>query len=205
MRRVGFAAIIFVVMWLCGCQKALPPVQPTAATLPPIAKEATEPFVQPLLVTRSGRILEMLWYYFDGERFPCCGGSGNSLIFSAPGELELSEVGALTRRMYLPEENLKFLEDGASLTHLFQVNLFNCCVLRLKEGTDIDEFAVAWRGKIQKNQWLEGVPEQLLLMRLDSRHILMAVGKQHRVQDMQTAAKRVFADSRVLYHEGLAG
>lgn len=204
MKKFGFTVIILTVMWLCGCQKALPPVQPTAATLPPVASEATEPFVQPLLVTRSGRVLEMLWYYFDGERFPCCGGSGKSLVFSAPGELELSQVEALIQRMYLPEEKLELLEDGASLTHLFQVNLFNCCVLRLKEGTDPESFAKAWRGNIRKNHWLEGVPEQLLLIKLDSRHILMAVGKQQRVQDMQKAAKRVFADSRVLYHEGLA-
>jgi len=204
MKKNGIAALLLAAVWLSGCQKPMPPVQPTAATLPHVTREVTEPFVQPLLVTRSGRILEMLWHFYDGERFPCCGGSGEGLVLSAPGDLDLSDTDALTKRMYLPEAALKDLEEGASLTHLFQVNLFNCGVFRLKEGVDMGRFAAAWRKNLHGRNWLDGIPEQLLLMELDHRHIFMAVGKPQRLQSMENAAKRVFAASRVLYHEGIA-
>lgn len=203
MRKIGLAALLLGTLWLSGCQKPLPPVQPTNATLPPVTRETTEPFVQPLLVTRSGRILEMLWHFYDAEDFPCCGGSGKGLTLSAPGELDLSDTDALTKRMYLPEEVLGDLEEGASLTHLFQVNLFNCGVFRLKDGVDMGHFAAAWRKNLHGRTWLDGIPEQLLLMKLDSRHIFMAVGKPQRLQGMENAAKRVFTASRVLFHEGV--
>ena len=205
MRKSGIVVLVLALFLLTGCQKALPPVQPTAATLPPESKEITEPWVPQLLVTRSGRVLEMLWYYYDGEKFPCCGGSRSGLVVSSPGELDLTDIGALTQRMYLPEENLVYLEDGASLTHLFQVNLFNCGVFRLKEGVDMEAFANAWRRNIHSRTWLDGIPEQMLLMELDGRHILMAVGKTQRLRGIQNAAKRVFADSCVLYREGIVG
>jgi hypothetical protein len=40
-------------------------------------------------------------------------------------------------------------------------------------------------------------------MKLDSRHIFMAVGKPQRLQGMENAAKRVFTASLVLFHEGV--
>lgn len=204
MRKMRLLAACLVALGLCGCGKKVLPL-PTEATLPPMVTEVTEPWAQPYLMTRSGRILEMLWHFYEGEKLPCCGGSGETFVYGAPGDLEMTDTAELTGQFFLPPELLAFLEDGASLRHMLRSNLLTCGVFRLTKDAKMKLFSQAWRENIHKQAWVGGKPQQLLLMELDSRHVLMVLGKRQIVSAMESSAKRVFANSRVLHREGVGG
>lgn len=207
MRKIQISAVclVFCLLWGCGKRVTQNVAEPSEATLPPMVTEVTEPWAQPYLMTRSGRILEMLWHFYEEEKFPCCGGSGETFVSDAPGDLVLTDTATLTGQLFLPPEQLALLEDGASLRHMLRSNLFTCGVFRLTEDAQMKSFTQAWRENIHKQAWIGGKPQQLLLMELDSRHILMVLGKQQKVTAMENSAKRVFANSRVLWREGVCG
>ncbi len=205
MKKTGILAVSLVVLLLWGCNRTQHLPEPTTATLPPLATEEAEPWVQPYLMTRSGRILETLWRFYDGEKFSCYGGSGDTFIAHGPGELSFENADVLIELFFLPAERLEELEEGASLMHMLQQSQFTCGVFRVSEGISGKAFAQAWRENIHRQAWVGGKPERLLIMELDSQHLLLVLGKREKVQAMENAAKKVFSGSKALFREGIAG
>jgi hypothetical protein len=200
MRKMQYLAVILTVLLLNGCSggQDLP-----RNTLPTIPQQITGEALSPFPMTRSGRILERLWHFYDGERFLGYGGSDPS-PGAGPGELDLSDRRAALEKFYLPPEYWDQITEGASLIHLLNPNAFTCGVFCL-EHTDLSGAAKAWRESIHRQRWQGSKPEQLLLMELDQAHILLVLGKPQMVRGMENAAKKVFAQCRLLYRDGLAG
>ena len=201
MKKMRCLAVLCGVFLLAGCSafRKLPPPE----AFPTIPPETTVNPLPQFAVTRSGRVLEQLWHFYDGERFFGYGGNDPTLR-EGPAELDLTCPEEALSPFYVPEEYWHLVAEGASWCNLLNPNAFTCAVLCVDQ-VPLQTAAKLWREKIHRQQWQGGKPEQLLMMDLDSRCILMVLGKPQMVRGMENAAKKVFAKSRLLCRDGLAG
>ncbi len=135
------------------------------------APEATEPAAPAPL-----ELLETVWSAIPEEsRFPAYGGSVTEEIQEGPAALDVTNTDALTYTMLVPEEQAKNISQAAALIHLMNGNAFTCGVYRL-EGVTAEDFTAALRENIQKNPWMCGFPDRLVMAGVGENTVLAAFG-----------------------------
>jgi len=154
--------------------------------------------------TTSAQILENIWAsYEDSQRFAAYGGTMENPVDGAPGDLDISNTDEITTKYMIPEESLSAVTEGASLVHLMNGNIFTSGVFRLQENLDVPSIAKVIRGNIQKNQWICGSPDRLLIAQPESDFLLIAFGSEETMQTLQSKLSIVYPDSQILYSEAI--
>lgn len=206
--------IVTLLLSLAGCRRAnptdtTPSTQPTTEPTVPTAGHTQAPtdnivVPQGSAKTESARILANIWgTYADDERFAVYGGAVENSIADGPGDLDMTNTEELTTRYLLPEAQLSSVDEGASLVHLMNNNIFTGVVFHLVDAADTETVAKALRDNVQNNQWICGQPDQLLIADLDDDHLLMVFGSADAVDTFRGKLTGVYADADMLYDEAI--
>jgi len=199
-------ALIFC---LAGC-RAKPADDTTAAT----DSTVTDPVTQPSDTATSGNdqtdansaaeILSAIWEKYPEEaRFAVYGGMMESPVNSAPGNLDLTNGDEIASKYLLPADLLVQVEEGASLVHLMNSNLFTAAVFKLKAETDTEAFAKTLRENIQKNQWICGQPDKLLIAKPEGEYLLVSFGSEDAMSTFRTHFSQSFSGAKTFYDEAV--
>ena len=207
-----FALFLICVMLLgcfAGCRSNVPQetdghILPTDdATGATIMTELTVPTMpMGMAESESAKILQKIWdLYPEEERFAAYGGAVEQSVADGPGDLDLSMTEELVTRYMLPQEQLQGLQEGASLVHLMNNNIFTAAVFRVKE--DAQNFAKAWRSSIQATRWICGQPDKLILAQPESGYLLMAFGSQDAMTAIKAKLTEAYPGANILYEEAI--
>jgi hypothetical protein len=169
----------------------------TELTLP---SELTEPMG--MSESNSAKILQKIWdLYSEEERFAAYGGAVEQSVADGPGDLDLSMTEELTSRYMLPADQLSLLQEGASLVHLMNNNIFTAVVVQVKENAQ--DLAKSWRSSIQATRWICGQPDRLILAQPGNGYLLMAFGSQDAMSVFKEKLMQAYSGVTMLYEEAI--
>lgn len=172
--------------------------QPTEATTAP-----TETVPVGTASTTSAQILAKIWTEYDeNERFASYGGTVEHSVSDAPGDLDMTNTEEIITKYLLPADQLTNVENGASLVHLMNSNIFTAAVFKLKEGADVRTAAKALRDNIQKAQWLCGQPDHLLVAEVEG-HLLMSFAAKEAMDTFRQSLKTAYTETEIIYDEAV--
>jgi hypothetical protein len=163
----------------------------------------TEPTQIGTATSTSAQILNKIWMgYGENERCASYGGTVEHSINDAPGDLDLSNTEEITNRYLLPLDQLANVENGASLVHLMNNNIFTAAAFKMKDGADVRAAAKALRDNIQKNRWLCGQPDHLLVAEAE-RHLLMAFAAKENMDTFRQKLSTAYSGATIIYDEAV--
>lgn len=213
-------ALLLAVMLMAGLvacgEKEAPATTPATTTAPTATEEATEPATEeatepvedttgaaeettPAEMTASVEILSNIWSkYAEDEKFFAMGGDMNNMVDGAPGQVDVTDVDFLGFTLLVPAEQTANLADAASLVHGMLTNNFTCGVFELVEGADAAAFTEAMKAAVKGNQWMCGMPEELVLVTVDETHVLMAFGIGDAINPFKTHLAEAYPDVTVV-------
>lgn len=210
MRKIAslLIAAALPVILLAGCAGSVP--AGTVGTTPPgtsvpLTQVTTPAHTQPPAGQNGCTgILERIWAEYDAqERFASYGGTVEQAVSDAPGPLDVKNAEELTARYLIPQELHAQMQEAASLVHMMNSNIFTGVTVRLSEGVDGKTFAQSWRNVIQKNRWICGQPDRLLMVALRDGHLLMAFGSGEAVALFRSKLAAAYTDVDILYEEAI--
>ena len=148
-------------------------------------------------------ILEKVWgSYADDEKFPCGGGSGETMQMDAPGALDITDTDTLTFQYLVPADQTANVTDGASLIHGMLTNHFTCGVFKV---ADAAAFAETMHNVVSSNQWMCGMPEALLIATIADQYVLVAFGLNDLMGTFEAKLTGAYAGAKLVYDEVIAG
>ncbi len=172
--------------------------QPTEATTTP-----TEAAPVGTADTTSAQILTNIWQQYGEEnRFASYGGTVEHSVADAPGDLDMNNTEEIVTKYLLPQEQLESVENGASLVHLMNSNIFTAAAFAVKEGAQVKTVAKALRDNIQKTQWLCGQPDHLLVAEADG-HLVMCFAAKEAMDTFRQSLKACYPETAILYDEAV--
>lgn len=180
-----------------------PSTQPTQPTQLPTDPTQTEPQLSGSATTTAAQLLNTIWtQYAQEDRFASYGGTVENSVADAPGDLDMQNTEELTSKYMLPQSVLEQVENGASLVHLMNNNIFTAAAFSLKEGTDVKTPAKALRDNLQKTQWICGQPDRLLIAEADG-HLLMAFAAKEAMDTFRQNLQAAYQNVSILYDEAV--
>jgi len=213
-KHIAYLLIAALLFCMTGCRGTEPtdttgstgPTQTNPSQTDPTGTTNTDP-----TGTTSGTektdpvgILSSVWEDFPEEnRFAAYGGMMENPVDSAPGKLDLANTEEITSKYLVPQEQLAQVEEGASVVHMMNSNLFTAAVFKLSSGSDAEAFAKALRENIQKNQWICGQPDRLVVARPAEDTVLMAFGSEDAMKVFGGSFTRLYPDAKVFYDEAI--
>ncbi|MBQ6996879.1 MAG: hypothetical protein IJN60_00700 [Oscillospiraceae bacterium] len=215
--KKSIAVILASVMMLslmAGCtpggteptETTMPTQESTGATQAP-TQPTTEPTQAPEPVgtvdTTAAQILGKIWtQYGESERFASYGGTVEHSVSDAPGDLDMTNTEEIITKYLLPADQLSNVENGASLVHLMNSNIFTAAAFKLKEGAAAKDVAKALRDNIQKTQWLCGQPDHMLVAEVEG-HLVMAFAAKENMDTFKQKMSTAYAEAKILYDEAV--
>ena len=177
-----------------------PTTQPTQA---PTEPTQTEPQLSGSAETSAATLLAAIWsQYGEDERFASYGGTVENSVADAPGDLDMTNTEELTSKYLLPQSVLEQVENGASLVHLMNNNIFTAAAFGMKQDADMKTQAKALRDNLQKTQWICGQPDRLLIAQVDG-HLLMVFAQKEAMETFQQKLQAVYPSASILYDEAV--
>lgn len=208
-----FALFLSCVMLLsammAGCRSNVPQeteghIVPTDdATGATLMTELTVPSMPTgMAESDSVKVLQNIWdQYPENERFAVYGGAVENSVADGPGDLDMLMTEELTTRYLLPEDQLQTVEEGASLVHLMNNNIFTAAAFRV--SGDVQNLAQSWRSNIQATRWICGQPDRMLIALPVDGFILMAFGGQDAMDSFRSKLIAAFPAANILYEEAI--
>ena len=150
-------------------------------------------------------VLETVWAaYEDDEKFAAAGGDMNNYVMDAPGTFDLSDVESLDSMLGVPSALAEEIDNAASLMHMMNANTFTCGSYVLREGADMEQFAMTLKDNIMNRQWMCGFPDTLIVVSLSDRHVVAAFGNAEIMETFKTKLSTAYENAEILYEESLS-
>lgn len=205
--------VLVLSMAMAGCRRNVPAdtngsittsptTMPTTETTVP---QQTQPSTQPTGTATplgSTAVLEKIWGQFgDEEKFSVYGGTVENAVMDAPGPLNMDNPEELTTTYLLPQDQLANVAEASSVVHMMNSNIFTAVAVKLASGGDQQTLFESWRDTIQRNQWICGQPDRMLMAEVDGEHLLMAFGSNDAMTLFESKLSAAYESSKVLYNE----
>ena len=197
-----FFLIFALILSMAGCRTTVPGnSDPSASQTPSTNQSVPSGQTQ---ANSAQEILTAIWNkYPASERFSVYGGMVNNSVDNAPGNLDLTFKDEIMSKYLIPEDRLSQVQEGASLVHLMNSNLFTAAVFRLNAGVSAQDFAKAVREALQKNRWLCGQPDKLLITQPQSDYVLISFGSEDVMNSFTTYSQQAFPQSTTFHSEAI--
>ena len=208
-----FLTFAMLASMLTGCRMGSAPTDATDATQPatqpttqptqaPTNPTETEPQLSGSADTSSAKLLAAIWAaYGEEDRFASYGGTVENSVADAPGDLDMTNTEELTGKYLLPQRVLDQVENGASLVHLMNNNIFTAAAFGMKQDADLKAEAKALRDGLQSTQWICGQPDRLVAQ-VDG-HLLMAFAAKEAMDTFRQNLQSVYPSASILYDEAV--
>ena len=186
-------ALILTALLLCGCaaQEVIPATKPTETMDLPILGQPGDSI--------AAVILGDIWAQYDrSEQFSVYGGMVTCPVPDAPGDLELENPDGWTARCRFPVGCLQLVQQGASMTHLLNENLFTAVAVQV---SDVSVLMQDWRYALQHSEWTAAAPERLLLAQVGQQHLVMALGSRENLRTFRKKLLQAYPAATIAYDE----
>jgi ornithine carbamoyltransferase len=157
-----------------------------------------------LNITSANELLTKVWNTYEdkdsdnnmyNDKFPILGGHFESYTEEAPGEYDLSKTADLERSFCFPADKIDLIDNAATMMHLMYANTFSASAYHVKDATKINEVAKSIQDCVMKNQWLDGDPEELLIMTVGDDYIVSVFGEEEQIEYFKAGIKTVYKDA----------
>lgn len=217
MRKIAMILVLVlcVGMALTGCRRNVPAdtngsittspttMPTTVTTVPPSTQPSTQPTGTAAPLGTTG-VLENIWGKFaEDEKFSVYGGTVENAVMDAPGPLNTANTEELTTTYLIPQDQIANVTEASSVVHMMNSNIFTAVAVKVTEGAQLQSFYESWRDAIQRNQWICGQPDRMLMAEVDSDYLLMAFGSNDAMNLFGNKLSAAYSDSKVLYNEAI--
>lgn len=136
--------------------------------------------------------------YAEDEKFPMSGGDSENLSTEGPAAFNVSKTDELDTVLGLPKEESSHIDDAASLVHMMNSNIFTGAAYHLTKDTDMEEFSKAVKEHVLSRQWICGMPDTLVILKVDNEYVITAFGADELIETFKENADSSLEDSQVL-------
>ncbi len=148
-------------------------------------------------------ILETVWNsYAEEDKFFAMGGDMTNLVENGPGKYSLEDEG-LTATLLVPEDQIKNIDEAASMVHGMMLNNFACGVYHVTG--DVNAFAQAMYNAISTNPWICGTPEKLIVAIIGGEYVLALFGIEDAVNPFEAKLTAAYPNADMKYNEAITG
>lgn len=186
MRKTVAILLTLMTLLAAGCGSSKPSETPDESQAPAFAS-AEELYTQ-------------IWDTLGEEsQFPAAGGDAEHEA-EAPAKFALTKENKETFEylLHVTDELYDMLDDdAATLQHMMNTNTFSSAAAKLKDPSEAEEFAKAYKTAVQGQQWMCGFPDKVVVISVDD-YVIMAYGYEDIINDLVDACSVVAPGSRVL-------
>lgn len=142
--------------------------------------------------------------YAEENKFFAMGGDYTNMVDGKAGAVDVTKAEDVDALFHVPADALANVEAAASLMHAMNQNTFTAVAYQLKDGTDATAFANTLKDNFATVQWMCGIPEQVLAVRVDSEYVIVAFGATDVIETFKTTTLATIDTATVIYDEALA-
>lgn len=150
-------------------------------------------------------LLNTVWNsYKEADKFPAVGGdfSEANTKDDAPGKFSISDKDALESDLAVPTDAAGKLSSAASLTHMMNLNTFTAASFKIKDKSDVKDFAKAMKDSLQTRHWLCGFPDKFVIITVD-RYVVSVFGAADLVDTFKSKTLKAYSGAKVYCEQSL--
>lgn len=149
-------------------------------------------------------ILEDVWNtHTEEEKFPTFGGDYDHIVENAPGTLDFSNPEMIDNMFGFPAESVDLIDDGASLMHAMNQNIFTGAAYHVKEAADVEDLSASLKENILDRQWMCGFPDTLLIYGVGDNFIVAVYGNAEIIDTFEGHLTATYKSAKLLVEEDL--
>lgn len=149
-------------------------------------------------------ILEIIWdTYGENEIFAALGGSGDKVVENAPGEFSVADKDSVDSTLGIPADKVELIDDLASLVHAMNANTFTAASYHVKDSSKVESLAQDISDNLADRQWICGIPEKLVIVRIGSNYAVSAFGAEQIVDNFVDKLSAEYKDTEILVEENI--
>ena len=148
-------------------------------------------------------ILEQVWGQYQEEEKPAViGGHYSAEYTEGPATYDLEYASELTGTLLIPEEQMEYVVDAATMVHMMNANNMTIGTVKLEKTADAKAFADAVYQRITTNQWICGFPEMVYIAQVNEEFMVIAFGAGE-ILDVFTGYLEGSWNPTVIYNEAI--
>lgn len=149
-------------------------------------------------------VLTKIWEtYEEDEKFEAVGGDPNNIVEGAPGTVDITNEENLDVSLGFPQSSAALLDDAASLIHALNQNTFTAGAYHVSDTSEIEMLTADLHDNIVNRQWLDGIPDKLIIVGIGENIIVSAFGNTEMVDTFKEKVVTVYNDVTMYYEENL--
>ena len=141
----------------------------------------------------------------EDRQFPAAGGDAEHET-EAPAKFALTKENKETFEylLHVTDELYDMLDDdAATLQHMMNTNTFSSAAAKLKDPSEAEEFAEAYKTAVQGQQWMCGFPDKMVIAKV-SGCIVSVYGAEDLVNTFRDKLTAAYENAEIVYDEAIA-
>ena len=156
-------------------------------------------------VESSLEILETVWAKYDENHIvPLAGGDYAAAVMDAPAKFDVTQTADFQAILAISADNVKYVDDAASIMHLMNVNVFTCGAFHIADAANQQAFIDGVKEDLSTNQWMCGSPEKLMIAKLGGQYVVSAFGGADNIDYFAEQLKAAYPAVEVVFEENVA-
>lgn len=150
-------------------------------------------------------ILQDVWAaHTDEEKFPAFGGDMENMAENDAGIINVEDGAYIDNMLGFPEESVGLIDEGASLMHMMNQNIFTGAAYHVTDAADVEDVAAKLKDNILNRQWMCGFPDTLIVYRVGENFLISAFGNAEIIDTFETHLTETYGSAELLHEENLA-
>lgn len=184
----------------------------SGASSKPTSKPASKPSTKPTADKNDAKtpksalnLLNTVWdSYKEADKFPAAGGdfSEANTKDDAPGKFSISDKDTLQSTLAVPTDAAGKLSSAASLMHMMNLNTFTAASFKIKDKSDVKDFAKAMKDSLQTRKWVCGFPDKFVIITVD-RYVVSVFGAADLVDTFKSKTLKAYSGAKVYCEQNL--
>lgn len=132
------------------------------------------------------------------DRFAIMGGHFESAVMDMPGKYDLTQGNDLELIYCVPQSAITMIDDAATMVHLMVASTFTAGAYHVTETENVSAVVDGIKQQIQGNHWLDGFPDEFLILTVDEQYVIAAIGNADVVEYFETALREIYGKQIVI-------
>lgn len=146
--------------------------------------------------------LKNVWDNYEEEnKFAVIGGDMSNPVSDGPGEFGLADAVEVNDKIGIPEDKVATIDKAATLIHMMNANTFSAAAVHAAEGNDVEDIATTIGDNLKTRQWMCGIPEKHVILKVGSNTIISAFGANEIVTVFLDKVKVAYPDNTILLEQ----
>ena len=194
MKKVWAICLAVILFSGCTSQVAAPTTEPSETVELPILGKPGD--------SAAAVVLGDVWAQYEPqERFSVYGGMISRPVPDAPGDLDMEQPEEWAAHCCFPVGCLQLAQQGASITHLLNGNLFTAVAVQVPDEKARSVLTEDWRYTLQHAPWTSVAPDRLLLAQLGERYLVMAMGSRENLRIFRQKLLQAYPTTTIVRDE----